>query len=156
MTRSTLLYGGMLILLGVGLEGIRRIGSTLTPPRHIAGTWRITAPSSSSSCPILDFRGAPDTSLQVEQSGRYLTLTFTDVHSTRLSARFEDEKLQGSGPSPVSCARGTLVQVSGRLVDDRLEIVLTRASQTSVPGAPTFAFSAIRPSRSGSSSPTSQ
>src|SRR5437867_2312695 len=102
--RSTLLYIGMLVLLGGGFEGIRRVGNTLTPPRHIAGAWHLTVLSSSSSCPLLEFSEAGDKSLQVEQSGRYLTLTFTDVHHTRLRGRFDGGELHGSGLSTIPCA----------------------------------------------------
>ena len=134
MHRSTLLYIGMLVLLGSGLEGIRRVGNTLTPPRHIAGAWRLTVPPSSSSCPLLEFGEAGDDSLQVEQSGRYLTLTFTDVHHTRLRARFDGRELYGSGLSTSSsCAVGKWVHVTGRLNSDHLELTLTRPQETHVP-----------------------
>ena len=134
MHRSTLLYIGMLVLLGSGLEGIRRVGNTLTPPRHIAGAWRLTVPPSSSSCPLLEFGEAGDDNLQVEQSGRYLTLTFTDVHHTRLRARFDGRELYGSGLSTSSsCAVGKWVHVTGRLNSDHLELTLTRSPETPVP-----------------------
>ena len=42
MKQGTLLYLGMLLLLGGGFEAIRRVGTTLTPPRHIAGLWHFT------------------------------------------------------------------------------------------------------------------
>ena len=131
--RSTLLYIGMLVLLGSGLEGIRRVGNTLTPPRHIAGAWRLTVPPASSSCPLLEFGEAGDDSLQVEQSGRYLTLTFTDVHHTRLRARFDGRELYGSGSSTNPCAAGKWVHVTGRLNSDHLELTLTRSPETPVP-----------------------
>ena len=111
MHRSTLLYIGMLVLLGSGLEGIRRVGNTLTPPRHIAGAWRLTVPPASSSCPLLEFGEAGDDNLQVEQSGRYLTLTFTDVHHTRLRARFDGRELYGSGSAEVARLQGLRDQV---------------------------------------------
>ena len=133
MHRSTLLYIGMLVLLGGGLEGIRRVGNTLTPPRHIAGAWRLTVPPASSSCPLLAFGEAGDDSLQVEQSGRYLTLTFTDVHHTRLRARFDGRELYGGGLSTSSCAAGKWVHVTGRLNSDHLELILTRPQETPVP-----------------------
>ena len=133
MHRSTLLYIGMLVLLGSGLEGIRRVGNTLTPPRHIAGAWRLTVPPSSSSCPLLEFGEAGDDNLQVEQSGRYLTLTFTDVHHTRLRARFDGRELYGGGLSTSSCAAGKWVHVTGRLNSDHLELILTRPQETPVP-----------------------
>ena len=134
MHRSTLLYIGMLVLLGSGLEGIRRVGNTLTPPRHIAGAWRLSIPPSASSCPLLEFGEAGDDNLQVEQSGRYLTLTFTDVHHTRLRARFDGRELYGSGLSTSSsCAVGKWVHVTGRLNYDHLEITLTRSPETPVP-----------------------
>jgi hypothetical protein len=101
--RSTLLYFSMLVLLGVGFEGIRRVGNTLTPPRHIAGWWNFVVPSSLSSCPLLEFAEAGKGSLQVEQSGRYLVLTFTDIYSTKMPARFEGGKLRGSGFSTAPC-----------------------------------------------------
>ena len=131
--RSTLLYIGMLVLLGGGLEGIRRVGNTLTPPRQIAGAWRLTVSPSSSSCPLLEFGEAGDDNLQVEQSGRYLTLTFTDVHHTRLRARFDGRELYGGGLSTSSCAAGKWVHVTGRLNSDHLELILTRPQETPVP-----------------------
>ncbi len=153
MTRSTLLYLGMLVLLGVGLEGIRRVGNTLTPPHHIAGQWYFSAPSSSSSCPLLEFAEAGKGSLQVEQSGRYLMLTFTDVHSTKVPARFADGKLRGSGLSTAPCAADTQVRIRGGLVGDRLELSLTRSrKEASVPAAATLVLSATRPSESDSRS----
>ena len=133
MHRSTLLYIGMLVLLGSGLEGIRRVGNTLTPPRHIAGAWRLTVPPASSSCPLLEFGEAGDDSLQVEQSGSYLTLTFPDVHHTRLRARFDGRELYGGGLSTSSCAAGKWVHVTGRLNSDYLELILTRPQETPVP-----------------------
>ncbi len=145
MSWATVLYIGMLVLLGVGLEGIRRIGNTLTPPRHIAGTWRITV-SSSSSCPFLEFREAEEAKLEVEQSGRYLTLNFSDVHRTQLRARFDDGEVQGGGLSTVPCAMGAWVHVSGRLAGDHLEIVLTRAQEASEPAGPALILSVTRPS----------
>ncbi|HJY82841.1 MAG TPA: hypothetical protein VKK81_17375 [Candidatus Binatia bacterium] len=149
MARSTLLYCSMLVLLGVGFEGIRRVGNTLTPPHHIAGQWHFLVPSSPSpSCPLLEFAETGQGSLQVEQSGRYLMLTFTDVHSTKVPARFEDGKVRGSGLSAVPCAADTKVRVRGRLVDDHLELSLTRPQKGSMPAASTLVLSAIRPSGS--------
>ncbi|HEV8715178.1 MAG TPA: hypothetical protein VGX03_20400 [Candidatus Binatia bacterium] len=155
MSRSTLLYIGMLVLLGVGFEGIRRIGNTLTPPPHIAGQWSFSVPSSSSpSCPLLEFAEAGKGSLQVGQSGRYLILTFTDVHSTKVPARFVDGKLRGSGLSTAPCAAGTKVRVRGRLVGDHLELSLTRSQkEASAPVTSMLVLSATRPPGSGSRSP---
>jgi len=152
VARSTLLYCSMLVLLGVGFEGLRRVGNTLTPPRHIAGRWDFFVPSSSPSCPLLEFAEAGKGSLQVEQSGRYLMLTFTDVHSTKVPARFEDGKLRGSGLSAAPCAADTKVRVRGRVVDDHLELSLTRPQKGSMPAASTLVLSATRPS--GSDSPS--
>src|SRR5262249_50705595 len=134
-------------------EGIRRVGNTLTPPRHIAGQWHLLVPSSPSpSCPLLEFAEAGQGSLQVEQSGRYLRLTFTDIHSTQLPARFEDGKLRGSGLSVAPCAADTKVRVRGRLVGNHLELSLTRSQKGSMPAASTLVLSATRPS--GSDSPS--
>ena len=119
MRQGTLLYLGMLLLLGGGFEAIRRVGTTLTPPRHIAGLWRFTLSFFPDSCPILELGSAGEGELQVEQSGRYLRLIFPDTHHTRLRAYFTDDTLQGSGPSPHSCARGAMVSLSGRLTDNR-------------------------------------
>ena len=152
MHRSTLLYIGMLVLLGGGLEGIRRVGNTLTPPRHIAGAWRLTVPPASSSCPLLEFGEAGDDSLQVEQSGRYLTLTFPDVHHTRLRARFDGRELYGSGLSTSSCAAGKWVHVTGRLNYDHLELTLTRPQETPVP---TLVLSGTQATGSAPRSPAS-
>ena len=105
MKQGTLLYLGMLLLLGGGFEVIRRVGTTLTPPRHIAGLWRFTLSSSADSCPILELGSTGEGELQVEQSGCYLRLNFPDTPHTRLRAYLTDDTLQGSGPSPYSCAR---------------------------------------------------
>jgi hypothetical protein len=139
MKQGTLLYLGMLLLLGGGFEAIRRVGTTLTPPRHIAGLWRFTLSSSADPCPILELGPAGEGELQVEQSGRYLRLIFPDTHHTRFRAYLTDDTLQGSGPSPHSCARGAMVSLSGRLTDNRVELILTRALQP--PGTPTATFS---------------
>jgi hypothetical protein len=139
MKQGTLLYLGMVLLLGGGFEAIRRVGTTLTPPRHIAGLWRFTLFSSPDPCPILAVEPAGEGELQVEQSGRYLRLIFPDTHHTRLRAYFTDDAFQGSGPSPHSCAKGTMVSVSGRLTDNHLELILTRALQP--PGTPTATLS---------------
>ncbi len=142
MARSTLLYLGMLVLLGVGFEEIRRVGNTLTPPRHIAGQWHLLFPSPFSSCPILKFAEAGKESLQVEQSGRYLTLTFGDIHHTQLRARLDGIDLQGSGPSKVACAEGNWLHFTGHLEDtgrphdSRLAIILTPALEMSPPAVP--------------------
>lgn len=151
MSRSTLLYVGMLLLLGVGFEGIRRVGNTLTPPPHLAGQWSLFVPSSSSpACPLLEFAEAEKGSVRVEQSGRYLILTFADVHHTRLHARLEDSELQGSGPSTVPCAANTWLHVRGRLMSDHLELSLTRSqAETFAPAASPLVLSATRPSGSG-------
>ena len=147
MARSTFLYLGMLVLVVVGFEGIRRVGNTLTPPRHIAGQWDFIIPSSSSlSCPPLEFAEAKTGSLHVDQSGRYLRLTFTDIHSTQLPARFEDGKLHGSGLSAVPCAADARMHVHGRLLGDHLELSLTRSQEASAPAASTLVLSAVRPS----------
>jgi hypothetical protein len=151
VARSILLYCSMLVLLGVGFEGLRRVGNTLTPPRHIAGRWDFFVPSSSPSCPLLEFAEAGKGSLQVEQSGRYLMLTFTDVHSTKVPARFENGKLRGSGLSAVSCAADARMRIRGRLVGDHLELSLTRRAQEgSAPAASPLVLSATRSSESDS------
>jgi hypothetical protein len=155
MTRATLLYLGMLVLLGVGFEGIRRLGNTLTPPRHIGGLWRLTLPSSSTSCPILEFGAVAEGDLQVEQSGRYLSLTFPDVSRTLLRARFDGGRLHGSGPSTIPCAMGKWLHVYGRVHDSLLEIVLGRSSETPTPSVPALVFIATRPAGFDSHSPPS-
>ena len=144
MRQGTLLYLGMLLLLGSGFEAIRRVGTTLMPPHHIAGLWRLTLPSSADSCPILELGSAGEGELQVEQSGRYLRLIFPDVHHTRLRAYFTDGALQGSGSSTHSCAIGTTISLSGRLTDSRLDLVLTRALQPLGTPAATLSLSATR------------
>ena len=144
MRPGTLLYLGMLLLLGSGFEAIRRLGTTLTAPRHIAGPWRFTLPSSADSCPILELRSPGEGEMQVEQSGRYLRLIFPDVHHTRLRAYFTDGAFQGSGPSTHSCAIGTTISLSGRLTDSRLDLVLTRALQPLGTPAATLTLSAAR------------
>ena len=150
MTRSTLLYIGTLVLVVVGFEAIRRVGNTLTPPHHIVGRWDfLVPPSSSLSCPLLEFTDTGKGSLQVEQSGRYLMLTFTDVHSTKVPARFEDGKLRGDGLNSAPCAAGARVRVRGGLVEDHLELSLTRShKKASAPAAATLVLSATRPSGS--------
>jgi len=153
VSRSTLLYIGMLVLLGVGFEGIRRVGNTLTPPPHIAGRWSFAVPPSPPSCPLLEFAEAGKGSVQVEQSGRYLMLTFADVHATKVRARFADGKLRGSGLSTAPCAADTKVRVRGRVVGDHLELSLTRSPQeASAPAASALVLSAARPPGSGSRS----
>jgi len=145
MKQCTLLYLGMLLLLVSGFEVIRRLGATLTPPRHIAGVWRLTLPSVADPCPILEVGPPGEGEMQVEQSGRYLRLIFPDAHHTRFRAYFRDGAFQGSGLSRHRCASGTPVSLSGHLTDGRLDVVLTRAAQP--PGAPaaSLSFSAIRP-----------
>jgi hypothetical protein len=151
VTRSTLLYIGMLLLLVVGFEVIRRIGNTLTPPHHIAGRWDFLVPSSSLPCPLLEFPETEKGSLQVEQSGRYLMLTFTDVHSTKIPARFEDGKLRGDGLSSAPCAADARVRLHGGLVDDQLELTLTR----SLKEIARLVLSATRPPKSDAHAPAS-
>ena len=154
MTRSTLLYIGMLVLVVVGFEVICRVGATLHPPKHIAGRWAFAVPASLPSCPPLVFPATAKGSLQIEQSGRYLVLTFADVHSVKIPARFADGKLRGSGVSPTPCAADARVRLRGGVVDDRLELSLTRPhTDTSAPGGATLVLSATRPS--GSAVPTS-
>src|SRR5439155_8914515 len=142
----------ILELLGAGLEEIRPVRNTLTPPRHIAGAWRLTVPPASSSCPLLEFGEAGDDNLQVEQSGRYLTLTFPDVHHTRLRARFDGRELYGSGLSTRSCAADKWVHVAGRLNYDHLELTLTRPQETPVP---TLVLSGTQATGSAPRSPAS-
>jgi hypothetical protein len=134
----------MLLLLGSGFEVIRRLGTTLTAPPSIAGPWHLTPLSSADPCPLLELGSAREGELKVEQSGRYLHLTFPDVEHTRLSAYFHDRMFQGSGASPHACAKGAPLYLSGRLIDSRLELVLTRTPQP--PGAPaaTLSLSAAR------------
>ncbi len=144
MTRSTLLYLGMFVVLGGGLEGIRRVGNTLTPPRHIAGHWHIAASPSFSSCPMLEFGGAGKEELFIAQSGRYLTLNFTDTHLTRLRAHFDNGVLRGTGLSSLPCAIGKRLDVTGRLQNDRLEITLTRSQGTPMPAASALVLFATR------------
>jgi len=145
----------MLVLLGGGFEGIRHVGNTLTPPPHIAGRWSFAVPPSPPSCPLLEFAEAGTGSLQVEQSGRYLMLTFADIRSTKVRARFADGKLRGSGLSTAPCAADTKVRVRGRVVGDHLELSLTRSpKEASAPAAAALTLSAARPPGSGSRSPT--
>lgn len=153
--RSIVLYVGMLVLLVGGFEVIRRVGNTLTPPRNIAGQWRIATPLSSSPCRILEFRGGSDAGLQVEQSGRYVTLTFTDVHRTRLRARFEDGELHGTGISAAACAMGQEMRVAGRLKNDHLEMTLTRSEEKSDSPTSPLVLTATRVSDADSRPPAS-
>jgi hypothetical protein len=134
----------MLLLLGSGFEVIRRLGTTLTAPPDIAGPWRLTPPSSADPCPILEWGASREGELKVEQSGRYLHLTFPDVDHTRLSAYFADKVFQGSGVSTPTCARGAPVYLSGRLTESRLELVLTRSQQPPGAAAATLSLSAVR------------
>jgi len=152
--QSTFLYLGMLLLLGSGSEVIRRLGTTLTAPRNIAGVWRLTLPSSTDPCPILAVGSTSEGELQVEQSGRYLHLTFPDAHHTRFRAYFSDNAFQGSGLSMHPCARGTTVSLSGQLTDSHLAVVLTRTSQ--LPGTPAASLnlSAVRTPDLAPHSPT--
>ena len=144
MKPGTILYLGMLLLLGSGFEVIRRLGTTLTAPRDIAGVWRLTLPSSTDPCPILEVRSPGEGDMQVEQSGRYLRLIFPDEHHTKFRAYFRDGAFQGSGLSSHPCARGTPVSLSGHLADGRLDVVLTRALQPQEAPAASLSFSAIR------------
>lgn len=144
MTRSIFLYLGMFVLVGGGFEGIRRVGNTLIPPRHIAGQWRVTAAPSFSSCPMLQFDETGEKGLWVEQSGRYLILIFSDTHRTRLRSHFDGGALRGSGQSANPCAVGKAALVAGRLKNDRLEITLTRAGETPMPAASALVLVATR------------
>lgn len=144
MKQGTLLYLGMVLLLGSGFEVIRRVGNTLTPPPHMAGVWRLSLPTVTAPCPILEFGSSEEQELQVEQSGRYLHLSFPDTHHTRLRAYFTDETLQGSGPSARACATGTTVDLRGHLSENRLNLTLSRSSQLSETPAPTLSLSATR------------
>jgi len=146
VVRSALFYLGMLILVAVGFEGIRRVGNTLTPPRDIAGQWDFIVPSSSFSCPPLAFTAGEKGGLRVEQSGRYLRLIFSDIHSTQLPARLEDGKLHGSGVSTAPCAADARMHVNGHLVGDHLELSLSRARHVSTLNTSTLVLSAVRPS----------
>jgi hypothetical protein len=129
MKKGTLLYLGMLLLFGSGLEVIRRLGATLTAPHNIAGVWHLTMPSAADPCPILEVGPTVAGELRVEQSGRYLHLIFPDTHHTKFRAYFRDGAFQGSSLSMNPCAGGTPVSLSGRLIDSRLDVVLTRTSQ---------------------------
>lgn len=82
----------------------------------------------------------------MEQSGRYLRLIFPDAHHTRFRAYFSNEAFQGSGLSTHLCASGTTVSLSGRLIDSRLDFVLTRALQPLGAPAATLSLSAVRTS----------
>jgi hypothetical protein len=152
---GTLLYLGMLLLLGSGFEVIRRFGTTLTAPRDIAGVWRLTLPSSSDPCPILEVRSPGEGEMQVEQSGRYLRLIFPDEHHTKFRAYFRDGAFQGSGLSSHRCARGTPVSLSGRLTESHLDVVLTRAAQPLGTPAASLTLSASRAPDRALHSPTS-
>src|SRR5262245_25177688 len=154
MKQGTLLYLGMLLILGSGFEVIRRLGTTLTPPRHIAGPWRLALPSSTDSCPLLEVGATTEGELQVEQSGRYLRLIFPDTHHTKFRAYFSDDAFQGSGLSMYPCASGTPVSLSGRLTENRLEFVLTRAQQPRGTPAASLSLSAIRTSDDAPNQPT--
>jgi hypothetical protein len=155
MTRATALYLGMLVLLAGSFEVIRRLGNTLTPPRHISGLWHVTLPASSAFCPVLEFGTTEAGDVRVEQSGRYLKLTFPDVHRTFLHARFDGGMLYGSGHSTGSCAAGTEVRLTGRLNDDHLELVLTRGPETFGSDPPILTLSAVRSAEIGSPVPAS-
>lgn len=127
LARSIFLYVGMLVLVVGGFEVIRRIGTTLVPPRQIAGQWHIATLFSSSSCLLLEFPEMSNAGVEVEQSGRYVTLIFSDIHKTRLRTRFEAGQFYGNGNSGAPCAKDQEVRVAGHLKDDRLEITLTRS-----------------------------
>lgn len=144
MTRSTLLYFGMLLLTGGGFAGIRHVGNTLVPPRHIAGEWQITAASSFSACPILEFDEAEGRSVLIEQSGRYVVLIFRDAHTSRLRAYFDNGVLRGSGKSSIPCAMDTQLFMTGRLKNDRLEMTLTRSEEPLMPTAAALILVATR------------
>jgi hypothetical protein len=154
MKQSTLLYLGMLLLLGSGFEVISRLGTTLTAPRDIAGVWRLTLPSSTDPCPILQVRSPGEGEMQVEQSGRYLRLIFPDEHHTKFRAYFRDGAFQGSGLSSHPCASRTLVSLSGHLTGGRLDVVLTRAQQPRGTPASSLSLSAIRTSDDAPNQPT--
>jgi hypothetical protein len=146
--RAIVLYVATVLLSIGGFEGIRRIGNTLIAPRHIAGAWRLSVPVSSSSCPLLEFKEGEPQSLHVEQSGRYLTLTFSDVQRTRLRAHFDKETLQGHNGSSLPCAAGKQIRTRGHFTGDRLEITLTRPQESPASSPPTLVLIATRESYS--------
>src|SRR5262245_4374533 len=146
----------MLVLVIGGFEVIRRIGNTLTPPHHIAGRWDFLVPASSLSCPLLEFSETGKSSLQVEQSGRYLMLTVADVHSTKVPARLEDGKLRGDGLSLTPCAAEARVRLRGGLMDDHLELTLTRShKEASASAVATLVLNATRPPEPAAHAPAS-
>lgn len=155
MKKGTLLYLGMLLLFGSGLEVVRRLGNALTAPRNIAGVWHLTLPPVADPCPILEAGSKAEGELQVEQSGRYLRLLFPDAHHTKFRAYFRDGAFQGSGFSMHPCASGVPVSLSGGLADNRLDVALTRTPQP--PGTPVASLnlSAIRTLDAAPDPPTS-
>lgn len=153
-----LFYVGMVLFLVGGLEIIRRVGNTLTAPRHIAGTWYFQAPAAIAlPCPLLSLPDAGEASLQIEQSGRYLMVTFPDAQRTFLHARFDGTAVHGSGSSPLPCAHGAALQLTGQVHEDRLDLTLTRLGEAS--GSKTSALSlnaTSAPGKISNASPSSQ
>lgn len=158
ITWPALLYVGMVLFLAGGLEIIRRVGNTLTAPHHIAGTWYFQAPTAvAAPCPLLLLPDAGEVSLQIEQSGRYLMVTFPDAQRTFLHARFDGTVVQGSGSSLLPCARGAALQLTGHVQEDRLELTLTRHSKAFGLKTSALALSATRtPGNISPASSTSQ
>src|SRR5262245_10495239 len=149
VTRATVLYLMMVLLLVGGLEVIRHIGNTLVAPQDVAGVWRLSVPVPSSSCPILEFKEGEPQSLQVEQSGRYLTLIFSDMHHTRLRAYFDEKTLQGRKVSSAPCAAGQQILASGHLKGNHLQITLTRSQESTASPLAGLVLVATREASSG-------
>jgi hypothetical protein len=146
--RALVLYVAVVLLSIGGFEVIRHVGNTLVAPHHVAGAWRLSVPVSSSSCPLLEFKEGEPQSLQVEQSGRYLTLIFSDVHRTHLRVRFDEGTLRGHDGSSLPCAEGKQIHARGHLTGDHLEITLTRSQKSFVPPLPALVLIATRESSS--------
>jgi hypothetical protein len=131
----------MILFTIVGFEGIRHVGNTLRPPQHIAGTWRLTPPMNSSSCRPLEFQETGEALLQIEQSGRYLHLAFTDTRQTKMPVRFDGNTLRGNEVSVPGCAPYTQWRLAGRLIDNQLELTFSPIQHVSV--ATNLAFSLV-------------
>ncbi len=79
VSRPTVVYIGMLLVLVIGLWAVLAMGAHVSAPEDLAGKWQLQS----------TVRGIPDDTMTIEQSGRFFQVIFE--HGPHLDLKLTDD-----------------------------------------------------------------
>jgi hypothetical protein len=122
MSRATLVYISMFVLLGAGLWTVLAIGHGLTAPPDLSGYWQVKSPDED-----LPFVGD---GLELEQSGRYLRLRTAENFRADLKLVPPSDRMTGE-PTIRFAGNGITLAIGGLPKANRATMRITGPADVS-------------------------